>query len=216
MAKSKTRSIETLIQQEDWETARSVIERELQHDPENHWLLAQLGVTFYEQRRYREALSPLFQAFELVPDCPLTLWNLAGVLDASGKPALATAIYIWLLRSKKSADDDSCWESAEWTDSLKTDCVYRLGISFKHMNRPESAEHCFRQYINLILAGMNGLYSVDQAAQQIRELPRNGSSRVDRSVRDAFKSTLQDSGITEFQGEHRKLSKLILPELLTN
>lgn len=208
------RTIETLLREGAWEAARKQIERELKRQPDNHWLLTQLGVTYYEQGRYRESLTPLLDALRIVPDCPLTLWNVAGALDALGKPEVAVSIYTWLLRSNKSADDDPCWESAEWADFLKTDCVYRLGICFQHMGRRESAEHCFRQYINLIVAGMTGTYPIEDAARHIRELPGQGHQRPEKELREAIKSTLRDAGVRSVQNGRNGLPDLSLPELL--
>ncbi len=213
-ASTSNRTVDALLQQSEWEEARTLIERELSGQPDNHWLLTQLGVTYYEQGRYREALAPLLSSLEIVADCPLTLWNLAGTLDALGKTESAIPIYTWLLRSKKSPDDDPCWESAEWRDALKTDCVYRLGVCFKHLKRWESAEHCFRQYLNLLLAGMSGTYSFDDAALSIREIHTNKNQKVGKEVRDAIDSTLQDAGIQSIEGGRRKLPKLSLVELL--
>lgn len=214
MAKTTARTLETLLQQGAWEEARKQIEQELKRRPDDHWLLTQLGVTYYEQGRYRESLDPLLKSLKIVPDCPLTLWNVAGALDALGKPKPAISIYTWLLRSTKSAADDPCWESEAWADSLKTDCVYRVGISFQHLGRRDSAEHCFRQYINLILAGMNGTYAIEEAADHIRELHGNGQQRLGKDLREAIKSTLQDPGVQSIQGGRHKLPKLSLPELL--
>ena len=139
-------TIDGLVQRGRWAQARKLLERELERDPENHWLLTQLGVTFYEEQRYDEALVLFAAALEIVPDCPLTLWNIAGSLDALGKSARAVPIYTWILRSGKTPDDDPCWESKAWTDSLKADAVYRLGACFEHMGKKHKAEQCYMQY----------------------------------------------------------------------
>jgi tetratricopeptide (TPR) repeat protein len=214
MAASKNhRTIDTLLQQEAWDEARQHIEKALAASPDNHWLLTQLGVTYYEQRQHREALRHFLNALEIVPDCPLTLWNLAGALDALDKPERAIPIYTWLLRSKKSPDDDPCWESAEWRDALKTDCVYRLGVCFQHLEQWESAEHCFRQYINLLLTRMQGTYTFDDAARHIREIHTKRHQKVDREVQDVINSTLQDPGLRSIQGGRRRPPKLSLSEV---
>ena len=62
MATKKGPTIESLIERERWADARKRIERELKSDPDNHWLLTQLGVTLYEERRYRDALVPLLKS----------------------------------------------------------------------------------------------------------------------------------------------------------
>ena len=214
MSVTLTQKIEDSLGREEWERARKLIERELAVQPKDHWLLTQLGVTHYERGRYEESLTPLLASLEIVSDCPLTLWNLAGSLDALGKPDIAVGIYTWLLKSKKTSADDACWESETWTDSLKTDCVFRVGVCFQRMKREETATHCFRQYINLVLAGMSGTYSLDNAAEHIREMHEREPRQSEKEVREAFASTLQDSGVQSIQGKRRKLPKLLLAELL--
>ena len=207
-------TIEKLIERGQWQEARRLVEKELVKQPDNHWLLTQLGATYFEQRRYRESLRPLLSALEVVPDCPLTLWNIAGALDALNKPELAIPIYAWLLGSTKFPDDDPCWESEEWTSALKTDCVFRIGTCFQHMERWQSAEHCFRQYINLLLAGMNGTYPIEDAAQCIRELNGKAKHTNGKEVRDAIASILHESGFKSIYGGRQKVPKLPIAELL--
>ncbi len=212
---TSNRSIETLIQEGDWEAARTGIQLELAGEPDNHWLLTQLGVTFYEQGRYREALVPLSASLKLVPDCPLTLWNVAGALDALGKPEKAVPIYTWLLGSKRTVEDDSCWESAEWTEALKADCLYRIGACFQQMSHPETAELCYREYIDLLLAGVAGIYSIDDAATRIRELHLDGKRKPGKGVRDAIGSALDEAGIPSIRGRAKGPQRSIAELLAT-
>src|SRR5436190_421256 len=86
--------IDLLFQREAWNEARTLLKQEQAKDPDNHWLLTQIGVTLYEQRRYGEALKQFVRSVRILPDCPLTLWNLAGTLDALGRPTKAIPIYI--------------------------------------------------------------------------------------------------------------------------
>lgn len=123
----KIPTLDDLLEAGEWELARQRLERELGYDPLNHWLLTQIGVTYYECKQYRKSLTWFMKAYKIVPDCPLTLWNIAGALDALRKHALAVKIYSWLLDSKRTSDDDPCWESDEWTDSLKADASIGSG-----------------------------------------------------------------------------------------
>ena len=216
MAAAQDRAnVETLLRQEKWAAARALIKQELAADPDNHWLLTQLGSTFYEQRRYREALEPLLAARAVVPDCPLALWHLAGTLDALGKPREASAIYTWLLRSDASPDDDPCWESAEWAAALKADCTFRLGVCARHSGRKAAAERYFRQYLNMLLAGATGLYSFDDTLRHIRELRGGGNGRSNRDIRAVIDSTLRPDG-RPVRGAPRKLPDLRVEELLAS
>jgi tetratricopeptide (TPR) repeat protein len=215
MASRREQSIEELLAREKWDDARKRLQKELAREPESHWLLTQLGVTYYEQGRYQEALRHFLASLEIVPDCPLTLWNLAGTLDALGKPEEAIAIYTWLIRSKATPAEDPCWESEVWTNALKTDCVYRLGVCFEHQGRKDSAEHCFRRYIDLLLAGMNGSYPIDEAARPVRSLGNRPRSRSKREVRKAFDSALEDAGVPAITNgpprpSQRKLNQLLV------
>lgn len=188
-----TKRINEFLDREAWDEARELLQREREREPENHWVLTQLGVTFYEQRRYEEAMELFQESWKIVPDCPLTLWNLAGTLDALGKPAEAVKQYTWLLQNSKSPGEDPCWESQEWTDSLLADCIYRLGICLGRQGKPQLAEGHFRQYINLLLAGINGAYPIEDAMCQIRKLHGNGAHRA-AERKKAIHVALQASG----------------------
>ena len=142
----------------------------------------------------------------IVADCPLTLWNLAGALDALGNSVDAIRIYTWLLESKKSSTEDPCWESKAWTDALKTDCVYRLGICFQKQGQKETAEDCFRQYIELLLTGIDGSYSIDEAMRQIRGFHRNGKHNGKESeLRKAVRMSHRAAGIETKKGRQNTL-----------
>jgi tetratricopeptide (TPR) repeat protein len=198
--KSNT-TLEDLLRQARWREARNILEREREQDPANHWVLTQLGVTFYEQRRYSEALQLFRASLKIVPDCPLTLWNVAGALDALGKFTTAVRIYTWLLQSPQSPERDPCWESTQWADALKTDCVYRLGVCFQHLGKKEKAGDCYREYLNLLSLGMAGSYSIDDVKRQVPELRhRRGPGLAESEVRKAQDATLQALGIPPWKG----------------
>jgi len=206
--------IKDLIQRGMWEAARTMLQRERERDPENHWVLTQLGVTFYEQRRYEEALRLFLASHGIVRDCPLTLWNLAGTLDSVGKHADATRIYTWILQSNVSPDDDPCWESKEWTDALKADCVYRLGVCFQHLGNKRKAEHCYRQFLNLLSIGVEGSYTIDDVKRHMRDFQDSGKPKnLESEVRKAINATLQASGIVQ-KGRRSSLPDLDVRELI--
>lgn len=189
-----------LFQEEKWTDARKLLERELEKNPASHWLLTQLGVTLYEQRKYRDALEMFLASLRIVDDCPLTLWNLAGAMDALGNHAKAIKIYTWLVESKRTAKDDPCWESNQWTDSLKADCAYRLGVCFEHLGKKEQAEECYRHYLNLLATGIEGQYSVEDVLDRIRSLQGAASRKATgRKLQKAFESTLRKSGVAREQ-----------------
>ncbi len=214
-ARRLSSKINSLFCQCKWEQARNILEVARERSPRDHWVLTQLGVTFYEQHKYEDALKLFLASRDIVDNCPLTLWNHAGTLDALGKHTEAMQIYIWLLQSNKSPDDDPCWESKEWTDRLKTDCVYRLGVCFKHLGKKQEAEHCFRQYVNLLLEGVEGTYSIVDVTQQIQNL-RVSSKRapVRSELQRILDSTLRRSGLKGINGRSHAPPKFNEKELL--
>lgn len=178
IASQEDQKLEKLLRNGDWAAARAMIEEELKESPHDHWLLTQLGVCLYEQRKYKQALKPLTASLKIVKDCPLTLWNLAGTLDALGEQKRALGIYDWILKSSKSAQVDPCWESPEWTEALKADCTYRVGICLKKLGNNEEAVQCFQRYLEFLSQGIEGTYSAEDAVRKIQNASGNGRDEL--------------------------------------
>ena len=105
------------------------------------------------------------------------------------------AIYTRLLKANTSPDKDPCWESKEWADALKADCMYRLGLCFERLGERGVAEHCYLQYMNLLATGIEGAYSVDDVLGKIRRLSSNaGAEEREKELRTAIKLTLTAVG----------------------
>ena len=200
--------INNLFRRCQWEKARDLLEKEREKDPENHWLLTQLGVTFYEQKRYDDALKLFGASLAIVAECPLTLWNLAGTLDSLGNHKGAIKIYAWLLQAKNSPKEDPCWESKAWADALKTDSVYRLGSCFQSLGKKKEAEHYYRHYLDLLLIGRDGMYSAEEVTSRIRSLhgPKNASAGGE--FQKVVKSAIQMSGC--ISSKRRRIAPPIL------
>jgi tetratricopeptide (TPR) repeat protein len=162
-----------LFQKKDWDEARRLLEAERKKTPDDHWVLTQLAETFYEQKRYENALHLLIPSLKLVHDCPLTLWHLGGTLDALGDHRRGLAAFTNILTSKKTPGDDPCWESEQWTDMLKTDCLYRIGICFEHLGRVAQAEQCYISYLKVFGKDGNGSYSADEVLQRLQKVNAN-------------------------------------------
>jgi tetratricopeptide (TPR) repeat protein len=209
-------TISGLIEQARWEEARRLIDDELEKDPRNHWLITQRGVTLYEQFKYEDSLKCFLAALEIVPDCPLALWNFGGALDQLGNHSEAMKVFTWLLTSRKSPEDDPCWESEEWSDALKADCVYRIGVCFRHLGKVRKAGDCLRQYLSLLSAGIDGIYSLDDVREEmLRLLGKRKQSATRSELRKAVSLASQQQGIRARNGRNRKPPKFSERELLT-
>jgi tetratricopeptide (TPR) repeat protein len=196
--------VNDLFRRDQWTAARRLLEAEQKKSPGDHWVLTQLGVTFYEQKKYKSALKQFLASVKIVPTCPLTLWNLAGALDSLGNYSAAKDIYTWLLESTTSPEDDPCWESKAWTDALKADAVYRLGLCYDHLGDRRKADTCFRRYLDLLLAGIDGTYSAEDVTGRIRRL--HDSDRANGAageLRKHVRSALRGSGIGTRKGRTR-------------
>ncbi len=213
--KKRNGAINELFRRAKWLESGDLLEREREAEPKNHWLITQLGVTKYEQAQYEDALKLFLASLEIVSDCPLTLWNLAGTLDALGKYTGAMSIYLWLLQANKSPEDDPCWENRQWTDALKTDCVYRIGVCFQHLGKKQKAEDCYRQYLDLLSIGIEGSYSIDDVKRKMQCLHAAlKPGRVKSAVQKAVNETLQISGIERPNGRRRTPPAINIPELI--
>ena len=126
MSDQFSKTINELFDQNDWEKARELLEVEQKKTPSSHWILTQIGVTYYEQRQYKIAESFFRESLAIKSDCPLTLWNIAGVLHMLDNDQEAKKIYHELINSKETPQENPCWENQSWSDSLKSDCVHRL------------------------------------------------------------------------------------------
>ncbi|MBX9791505.1 MAG: hypothetical protein K2Y37_21500 [Pirellulales bacterium] len=193
-----SKRIAELFRNAEWAKARAILNKELAKHPENHWLITQLGVTYYEEREYGEALKQFRKSYQIVSDCPLTLWNLAGTFAATSNYAQAAAIYIRLITESVAPAADPCWESGAWSASLKADCYYRLGICFSQLEKRQEATSCFEQYLSLISAGIDGSYTAEQAAQRLRKL--SPSSAKVRALKLAANKILAVPGIKRQHG----------------
>ncbi len=209
-------TINKLIEEARWEEARGLIDDELKEDPRNHWLITQRGVTLYEQFRYEDSLRCFLASLEIVPDCPLTLWNFAGALDQFGKHREAMRVFTWLLASTKSSEDDPCWEGEEWSNALKADCVYRLGVCYRHLGKVRKAEECFRQYLSLLSTGIDGIYSLDDVRQEMHRLHGRRKHPATRTeLRKAVGLAFEQQGIKGRNGQRRKPPEFSQSKLLS-
>lgn len=88
-----SKEIEKRIESENWRGARKLIRAALREEPNNHWLVTRLGLTYHEERKYKKALVYEERALALATHCPLVLWDYAGTLDMLGQTKPAINIY---------------------------------------------------------------------------------------------------------------------------
>ena len=68
----------------------------------------------------------------------------------------------------------------------------------QHLGKKQAAEHCYRQYVDLLLAGIAGTYPVDAVMRRMRELhaaKKNGAARDE--LHKVVSTALRASGVEQ-------------------
>ena len=160
-----------MIEAEDWPAARRAIRAELRSDPTNHWLLTRLGLTYYEEKDYKQALECERRALAEAPDCPLVLWDYAGSLQMLGRGQDALKIYRRLIRRGISeiAFDD-CGEGLAWARGLVADCYYRMAGYYRASRRPAMAIKSLTSHLTLRGPGCRSIYPLPMVRKELHKL----------------------------------------------
>lgn len=138
--------IERAIAGDDWLRARKLIQAVLKRSPEDHWLLARLALTHYEEREYATALRHALKAAGIAPHCLLVLWEVAGAMDMLEQSSAALRAYRKLTR--KSLDGlahGPCGEGLAWARGLIADVYFRVGQIHERLGRRRRALRAFEQ-----------------------------------------------------------------------
>jgi len=162
-----SKAIEKAIEKNDWPRARALLRRALKRDPDSHWLITRLGLTYYEQRQYKRALHYSEKALALSPRCPLVLWDYAGCLDMLGRPKEAISIYRRLIRRgvDRIAHGD-CGEGIAWARGLVADCHYRMAHCYRDLGNTRQAVVSHRRHLALRGPGCRSSYPIDKVRQE--------------------------------------------------
>jgi tetratricopeptide (TPR) repeat protein len=175
-ANGNGKRIETLIAAEEWKKAQKVLEKQLDKEPDSHWLWSRLSCVKYEQRDYQEALDAAQRALAIVPDCPLALRDRANALDMLGRTKEAGRVYSRLLRRGfqdiKEPDEDAeeCWEGEQWTWALVVDCIFRIAGCLEKTGAADEAVVLYQSFLFFLRHGVQGIYTVEDGMAALRKL----------------------------------------------
>lgn len=160
--------IERAIKLEEWKRARKLVRAALRKEPDSHWLIARLALTFYEEHKYKQALAIAKQAYEIAPNCPLVLWELGGALDMLGRARDAIVIYRRLIRrGVESIAFGDCGEGLSWARGLIADCWYRLAQCQCTVGRRAEAARSYARHIAMRGPGCRSIYSLRDARKEL-------------------------------------------------
>lgn len=169
MAKGSDK-IEALIEADNWKGARKAIIAALRKEPESHWLLSRLALTYYEELEYKKALELDEQALALAPDCPLTLWGYAGSLEMLGREREAVKIYQRLIeRGAEAIAYGECGEGLARARGLVADSYYRMATCHKSLGKKEKAMEAFETHLDLRGPGCHSIYPLDELRMELKQ-----------------------------------------------
>ena len=167
------RSIEDAIALEDWSKARRLIREQMGRKPNDHWLLTRLGLTYYEERRYRRALQYSLKALQIQPYCPLAIWDYAGTLDMLGRRKETLQLYRWLInRGEDTLAYGQCGEGIGSARSLIADCFFRIAQIYEETGQRKKAIAAYRAHLTRRTRGTRSIYPLRTIRKRIAVLEK--------------------------------------------
>jgi tetratricopeptide (TPR) repeat protein len=155
------RLIEKAVKAEDWVGARRVIEAALRRNPRDHWLLSRLALTYYEERKYEQALHWDAMALQEAPYCPLAIWGYAGSLDMLGRYGEALSLYRGLLSwGEEELAHGDCGEGIRHARSLVADCHYRIARIWEKKRQWKRAVAEYEIHLSRRKDGCGSIYRI--------------------------------------------------------
>lgn len=174
----ETPDIESLIEVEDWPAARRAIRQGLRADPDDHWLLTRLSLTYYEERKYGKAVQHSKRALEIERRCPLALWDYAGALQMLGRHREAIKVFRKLIRrGARRIAYGLCGEGLAWANGLVADCWYRISLSYDAVGNRAWGTRAFVRHLDLRGPGCQSIYPLGQLCEELAERNKRPSKR---------------------------------------
>jgi tetratricopeptide (TPR) repeat protein len=165
--------IERRIAREDWNGARELMSAALCEKPDDHWLLTRLALTYYEQRNYAEALRLSEEALQLVPRCPLVLWDYAGALEMLDRPVEALVVYRRLIRrGPRRIATGHCGEGLARARGLVADCMYRAAQCHAALEEVDEALRMYERHLSARGPGCHSIYGFPEVKKRVAALRR--------------------------------------------
>jgi tetratricopeptide (TPR) repeat protein len=165
------KKIETAIGADNWIAARKLIRAGLRHDRKDHWLLGRVALTYYEQRKYRQALYWNVMALQEAPHCPLLIWEYAGTLTMLDRNDKALLLYRWLLSwGEEQLAYGECGEGIRRARALIADCHFRIACIWDEKRQWKRAAAEFEKYLTMRRTGYGSIYSLRQVKAEYAEV----------------------------------------------
>ena len=163
--------IEDAIELEHWPNARRLILKDLRRNPDDHWLLTRLALTYYEQRQYRRAHRYDLKALQIEPYCPLAIWGYAGTLDMLERSNEALQVFRWLASwEEDTLANGQCGEGIQKARSLIADCFYRIANIHARTGQRKKAIAAYKAHLSRRTNGTRSIYPLKGVKKSLRLL----------------------------------------------
>src|SRR6476646_11550955 len=164
-------AIEQAIARDEWVRARRLIRAALACEPDSHWLLSRLALTYYEQRQYRRALNYEIKALQIEPYCPLAIWGYAGTLAMLERDKEALQIYLWLISwGEDELAYGPCGEGIQRARSLIADCFYRIACVHEALGLHKRALVFYKEHLSRRTRGTRSIYPLKDVKANMEAL----------------------------------------------
>ncbi len=171
IGKEITEKINQCFKNENYTEAIELLQKALIVEPDNHWILGQLGISYYEIFNYQTALKYSTQAYEIATECQMVLEYHAAILHANGKILESKALYEKLLsRSVEEIAFGECGEGIKNAKSILNDARIGLADIYSDLNEPEKALELFEEHLKLRQRGVFSNLKRKEIVKEINEL----------------------------------------------
>lgn len=164
-------TLNELMIQGNWDSARTLLEQYSKEEPNNHWILINTAIVHYETGQYTKALKLAQKAFKIEPNDPMVIDYYGIILFSNNK--VSDAIEIWKKILDYSFDEiafGQFGEGKKWAKSLITDLHYKLGTAYRKLNDTKQARKFLTQHLKSRTRGVASLYNKQDVEQQLLEL----------------------------------------------
>ena len=178
MREEEYKQIARLMREEKYQAARRLLLKELEKDPHDPYILAELSGTFYEQHQYRKARDYAMQAHSLAPWDPLYRWYYAAALSMLGQTQEAIALYKSILKmGVNRVGFVATTEGIRWAKSLLNDCRYSIALCYKDMGNLSLARRYLRNHLNKRARGIPSLHKRKDVERRLQQLEKEKQNR---------------------------------------
>ncbi len=163
-----TNQVNQYFDNEDCQSAITLLKEELAKVPDDHWLNAQLAISYYELKNYQTAIEFSEKAVQLSPNCPLALDYHASILLANGK--VEEALHIWnnlLEKDVQGIAFGECGEGVRFAKSLLNDVRFSMGDAYVELDDKEKALSYYKSHL---ANRQKGIFSNIKRSEVLKEI----------------------------------------------